>query len=141
MTPTIQSASLLTDFFKPWNEWFDNGLMDRTITVPAVNVLENGDHYTISLAAPGLKKEEFNIHVDGNILTISSEKEQKKEEKDERFTSKEYSYSSFSRSFNLPDDVKQDKIDAHYDNGVLKIQLPRKEESKKLLSSRNISVK
>ena len=141
MMPSIQTPSLLSDFFKPWNEWFDNGLMDRTITIPAVNVLENGDHYTISLAAPGLKKEDFNIQLDGYILSISSEKEEKKEEKDERFTRKEYSFSSFSRSFNLPDDVKQDKIDAHYENGVLKILLPRKEENKKLAASRNISVK
>lgn len=141
MMPTFQTPSLLSDFFKPWNEWFDNGLMERTLTVPAVNVLENGDHYTISLAAPGLKKEDFNIRIDGNILTISSEKEEKKESKDERFTRKEYSYSSFSRSFNIPDDVKQDKIDAHYDNGVLHIQLPRKEENKKLAASRNIAVK
>jgi Molecular chaperone (small heat shock protein) len=142
MMPTIQTPSLFTDFFTPWNEWFDNGsLMERTLTIPAVNVKENGDHYSISLAAPGLKKEDFNIRIEGNLLTISSEKEEKTEQKEERFTRKEYSFSSFSRSFNLPDDVKQDNINAHYENGVLNIQLPRKEENKKIFATRKIAIK
>jgi len=85
----------------------------------------------LSLAAPGMKKEDFKIDVDGNILTISSEKEENKEDKNKKFTRKEYSYSSFSRSFSLPEEIKQEKINAKYEDGVLKISLPRKEESKK----------
>ena len=88
--------SVFDDYFKPWNEWFDNsGLLGRTMNVPSVNITEHKNEYQVSLAAPGLKKDDFKIDVDGNMLTISSEKEESKEEKDKRFTRKEYSYSSF----------------------------------------------
>ena len=75
------------------------------------------------------------------MLTISSEKEEKKEEKDEKFTRKEYSFTSFSRSFTLPDDAKPEAIDARYENGELKITLPRKEASKKEAATKRIAVK
>ena len=127
------------DFFKPWNEWFDGGAIGRTMNVPAVNITEQKNEYLVSLAVPGLKKEDFKIDVDGNMLTISSEKEEKKEEKEERYTRKEYSYSSFSRSFTLPEEINQEKIDAKYEDGVLKISLPRKEEAKKI-SAKHIAV-
>src|SRR5665647_682256 len=91
--------SVFDDFFKPWNEWFDGGLSGRVMNIPAVNITEQKDDYQVSLAAPGLKKDDFKIDVDGNMLTISSEKEEKKEEKEERYTRKEYSYSSFQRCF------------------------------------------
>jgi HSP20 family protein len=142
LTRSLMTPSLFNDFFKPWNEWFDNGdLLERIMTVPAVNVTESVDHYTVSLAAPGLTKDDFNITIEGNMLTISSGKEERKEEKDDRLTRKEYSYSSFSRSFTLPEDVKQDNIDARYENGVLNIKLLRKEEAKKLTASKRIAVK
>jgi HSP20 family protein len=134
--------SVFDDFFKPWNEWFGNsGLLGRSMTVPAVNITDNKDDYKLSLAVPGLKKSDFKIDIDGNILTIRSEKEESKEEKEERFTRKEYSFSSFSRSFTLPDDVRQDKIEASYEDGVLKVMLPKKEEAKKMALSKNIAVK
>ena len=123
--------SAFDDFFKPWNEWFDGGSWSRTLKVPAVNITEHQGEYIVSLAAPGLKKEDFKIDVDGNMLTISSEKEENKEEKDERFTRKEYNYSSFSRSFNLPEEINQEKIDARYADGVLKVTLPCKDGTKK----------
>ncbi len=133
--------SVFDDFFKPWNEWFDNGgFAGRTMNVPAVNITEEKDAYLVSLAAPGCKKEDFKIDVDGNMLTISSEKEESKEEKDKKFTRKEYNYSSFSRSFTLPDEINREKIEAKYEDGVLKISLPRVEEAKKT-GSKNISVK
>ena len=119
--------SLFDDFFKPWNEWFEGGLSMRTVKVPAVNITEQKNEYLVSLAAPGLKKENFKINVDGNMLTISSEKEENKEEKDKKFTRREYSYSSFSRCFTLPEEINQAKIEAKYEDGVLKISLPRKE--------------
>ena len=133
--------SVFDDFFKPWNEWFDNGgLWGRTMNVPAVNITEQKDDYLVSLAAPGLKKEDFKIDVNGNMLTISSEKEESKEEKDKRFTRKEYNYSSFSRSFTLPEEINKEKIDARYEDGVLKISLPRREEAKKP-AAKQIAVK
>lgn len=123
--------SVFDDFFKPWNEWFDGGFRGRVLNVPAVNITEQKDAYEVSLAAPGLKKDDFKIDVDGNMLTISSEKEEKKEEKDKRYTRKEYNFSAFSRSFTLPDEVIKEKIQAKYEDGVLKIMLPYNEEVKK----------
>lgn len=134
--------SVFEDFFKPWSQWFDDSaLVKRVANMPPVNIRENGSHYTVTLAAPGLKKEDFHIDLDGNMLTISSEKEEKKEEKAEKFTRKEYSYTSFSRSFTLPDDAKPEAIDARYENGELKITLPRKEVSKKEAATKRIAVK
>ena len=133
--------TVFEDFFKPWNEWFDNGgLLGRAMNIPAVNITEQKNDYLVSLAAPGMKKEDFKIDVDGNMLTISSEKEETKEEKEKKFTRKEYNYSSFSRSFTLPDEVNKEKIDAKYEDGVLKISLPRKEEVKKP-TAKQIAVK
>ena len=133
---------LFDDFFKPWNEWFGNGgdLWGRVLTVPQVNITENKNEYMVSLAAPGMKKDDFKIDMDGNMLTISSEKEENKEEKDKKFTRREYSYSSFSRSFTLPDEVNKEKIEARYEDGVLKLSLPRKEEVKRNLT-KSIAVK
>ncbi|MBK8090394.1 MAG: Hsp20/alpha crystallin family protein [Chitinophagaceae bacterium] len=138
MLPTV-----FDDFFKPWNEWFDNGgsLMGRMMTVPAVNIVEDKNDYKVSLAVPGMKKDDFNIDVEGNMLTISSEKEESKEEKDEKYNRKEYSYSSFSRSFTLPEEVNKEKIEAKYEDGVLKLMLPKKDEVKKLAASKHIAVK
>ena len=129
------------DFFKPWTDLFDNGDWKlRPLNLPAVNITEEPNSYQLSLAAPGMKKEDFKIDVDGNMLTISSEKEEKKEDKNKKFTRKEYSYSSFCRSFSLPEEIKQDKIEAKYEDGVLKISLPRKEEAKKA-EAKKIAVK
>lgn len=130
--------ALFDDFFRPWNEWFHNG---RTLTVPAVNITENKEDYKVAVGAPGLKKSDFNIDVEGNILTISCEKEEKKEEKDEQHARREYNYSSFSRSFTLPDEVNREKIEAVYEDGVLRLTLPKKEEVKKAALSKHISIK
>lgn len=138
---TAKAPFVWDDLFRPWNEWFDNnGLWGRTMNVPAVNITENENGYEVSLAAPGLKKDDFKIAVDGNMLTISSEKEENKEEKEKKFTRKEYSYSSFRRSFTLPEEINREKIAAGYEEGVLKIALPKKEEAKKE-SAKQIAVK
>lgn len=134
--------SVFDDFFKPWDLLVDDSrIMNRMANVPAVNIQENSDNYTVSLAAPGLKKEDFKIDVEGNMLSISSEKEETKETKEETFSRREYSYNSFSRSFTLPEDVKMEAIDARYENGELKIVLPRKEEAKKANVTKKIEVK
>ena len=137
MTP-----SLFDDFFKPWNEWFDteSSFLSRTVRIPSVNITENKDEYSVSLAVPGMKKDDFKIDVDRNMLTISCEKDETKEEQDKKYTRREYSYSSFSRSFTLPDEVNSEKIDARYEDGLLKISLPRKEEAKKS-AAKQIAVK
>jgi HSP20 family protein len=105
----------------------------RSQMVPAVNILEDEHKYSVEVAAPGLKKDDFKVEIDNNVLTISSEKEEKHEEKDEHgnYTRREFSYASFNRSFNLPDDVIEvDKVNAKYENGVLKLDLPKKEAAR-----------
>lgn len=134
--------SVIDNFFKPWGEWFDDSsLWGKMLTVPAVNITDDKDGFNVSLAVPGMKKEDFNIDVDGNMITISCEKEENNEEKDATFTRKEYNYSSFKRSFTLPEEVNKEKIDARYEDGVLKLILPKKEEVKKMLTSKHITVK
>ena len=130
------------DFFKPWNEWFTNGdsLFNRSLTVPAVNISETKDQYEVSLAAPGMKKDDFRIDVEGDLLTISSEKEENKTENEKKFTRREYSYSSFRRTFTLPKDVNKEKIEARYENGVLILSLPLKPEIRKE-AAKQIAVK
>ena len=138
--PTLMPL-VFEDFFKPWNQWFDDSSLVRRVTnLPAVNITENEDHYTVALAAPGLKKDDFKIDIDGNIINISSEKEETKEQEDKKYNRKEYSYTSFQRSFTMPEDVKQDAIDARYQDGVLTVTLPRT-EAKKLTVAKTITVK
>lgn len=137
---TDQFPSVWDEFFKPF-DWFPNRGFFKPATVPAVNISDSDDHYQLSLAAPGLNKNDFNIDIEGNMLTVSCEKEDTKEEKDARHTRKEYNYSSFTRSFTIPDEVMKEKIEASYNDGVLKITLPKKEEAKKTALSKQIQVK
>lgn len=131
---------VLDDFFKSWNDRFDGGLWGSVINVPPVNITEQKDDYLVSLAAPGMKKEDFHIDVNGNLLTISSQKEESVEEKEEKFTKKEYSYASFERCFTLPEEVNKERIEARYEDGILKLLLPKNEEAKKRLLSKHIEV-
>jgi HSP20 family protein len=130
--------SFVNDFFKPWNDWFDNGF-EKTLSIPAVNITENNGQYNVSVAAPGMKKEDFKIDLEGDLLTISAEKEETKEDKDKQYNRREYNYSSFSRSFTLPEEVKRDKIEAKYEDGVLKLVLPKSETAK--VAAKSITVK
>jgi len=133
--------TLFDEFLRPWNNWFDMGFGERTVTVPSVNVVDNKDEYRLSLAVPGMTKDDFNIDVNGSMITVSCEKEESKDEKEKNYTRKEYNYTSFSRSFQLPDEVNKEKIDAHYENGVLRVTLPKKEDAKKLIANKHITVK
>jgi len=142
LTKSVTLPTVFDDFFKPWNDWFGNGsLWGKPLTIPAANVIENKDDYKITLAAPGLKKSDFDIDLQGNLLTISCDKEENKEEKDTRHTRKEYSFTSFSRSFNMPEDVLKEKIGASYDDGLLTLVLPKTEDGKKAKLSKHITVK
>lgn len=121
-----------------WNDLFNDdffrgrSLANSEFTVPAVNIKENAENYTIELAVPGKKKEDFNIELDHNLLTISSEEktESTEDNKDRNYTKREFKYSSFSRSFTLPDAADSEKIKASYDEGILKIEIGKKEEAK-----------
>jgi len=139
---TERRPSFFEGFFNtPILDFFDSGFPSGTLNIPAVNISERKNDYLLAVAAPGLKKEDFTINVEGNLLTISSEKEQQTEEKDERCTRQEYSYSSFERNFTVPEEVNKEKIDARYQDGVLKLVLPKKEGAKKMAASKKIAVK
>lgn len=135
-----------TDAVNPFvNNVFDNlfndsFLTDRLVTrVPAVNITETDTAYEIDLAAPGLKKSDFKINVDKNIISISAEKHDDKESEEKSYTKREYNYSSFTRSFTLPDTVDYNNIDASYIDGVLKVTIGKKEEA--IISKKQIEVK
>lgn len=101
-----------------------------TSSVPAVNILESDTHYTLELAAPGIQKEDFNITIEDNRLVISVEKESQHEESTEgKVTKREFNYQSFKRSFSLSDEINQDGIKASYNNGILTVELTKKEEA------------
>jgi HSP20 family protein len=102
---------------------------DHYKSLPAVNIAENDDSYVIEVAAPGLEKKDFSVSLENDCLTISSEKENKSEESNERYTRKEFMYHSFRRSFTLPDTVNSDKIKASHKNGILYVTVPKKDEA------------
>lgn len=108
-------------------------LAEKTLfgKMPATNIRETDKEYIIELAAPGLKKKDFLVDVDNGSLEIKVEKEDEKEEKEEQFTRREYSYNAFYRSFVLPETVNAEKIEARYEDGILKVQLPKIAEAKR----------
>ncbi|MCF8224348.1 MAG: Hsp20/alpha crystallin family protein [Bacteroidales bacterium] len=125
--------SLIDKFFEgDMMDWNYSNFAGSDSTLPAVNIKENADEYEIEVAAPGMEKKDFNINYDNGRLTISSEKENKKEVKEhETVARREFSYQSFQRSFTVSENaVNADNIQAKYDNGILKISLPKREEIK-----------
>ncbi len=97
------------------------------MNVPSANVEEKVNEYVVELAAPGLERKDFKVEINKHMLTISSEKEEEKKEVKEGYSRKEFSYTAFSRSFSLPENVKEGNIDAKYQNGILKISIPKKD--------------
>jgi len=122
----VPFPSIIDELFKP--DWL-GGIQNFNSNIPAVNIKETDTSFGIELAAPGKNKEDFNIEIDHNVLTISSENKSEKEKKEEKYTRKEFSYTSFRRSFTLPDSVNADFINATYENGVLNVVLPKREEA------------
>jgi HSP20 family protein len=124
---------MFDDFFSRdlWNWGLANSSSTNT-TVPLVNIKETNENFEVEMAAPGMDKNDFKVELDGNLLTIVSEKNEENEVKEgERYSKREFSYQSFQRSFQLPKDVVDaDKIEAKYENGVLKLIVPKKEEAK-----------
>ena len=120
--------SVFDDFLN--TDWL-GGIEHKNFNTPAVNIIESDSDFSIQLSAPGRKKEDFEIEVNENILTISSETESAKDEKDLKgtYTRREFKYNSFKRAFELPETVNEDKIDASYLNGILMITLPKTEQA------------
>lgn len=128
-----QMPVLFDDFFnRDVFNWGTQNFSDTNTTVPAVNIKETPEHYEVEVAAPGMTKADFTIELDGNALTISSARSnQQVQRDDERYTRKEFSYQSFRRTFTLPKEVVDiENIGARYDNGLLQLLIPKKEEAK-----------
>ena len=125
--------SLIENFFgRDINDFFNTN-MPAVHNLPAVNVVEHNDGFRIEVAAPGLKKEDFKLSLNHNNLTISAYQETQKEDQDtngEKYARREFSYSSFQRTFTLPGSIDADNIQANYADGVLKISLPKRDEAK-----------
>ncbi|WP_203229464.1 Hsp20/alpha crystallin family protein [Aureibaculum marinum] len=120
--------TIFDDFFRDWSS---TNFSKTNTSLPAVNIKENEDEFTVEVAVPGMNKKDFQIDLDNDVLTISSEKEAENEETKDNYTRREYSYQSFKRSFNLPKNVvDSDKIKATYKNGELSIVIPKLEEAK-----------
>ena len=114
-------------------DWSNANFSPTGTTIPSVNIKETENDFHVEVAAPGMNKEDFNIELDNNILTISSEKSNENVEKEgEKYSKREFSYQSFQRSFTLPQGmVNEDKIKAEYKDGVLNLTIPKREEAKK----------
>ncbi len=125
--------NLLTPDFLDFNanNLFNDRFWLKRMNEPALNIKEKKDEFEIELAAPGYNKKDFEVTIDNGCLNISAKKEMSKEEKDENYTRKEFSYASFERSLQLPDNIISEKIKAKYDNGILKFNLSKKAEAKK----------
>jgi HSP20 family protein len=135
MLPTISKRS-----FNPFymNDLFDEDFLpvftNRTDSMPAVNIKEDEKNYILELAIPGSDKKDLKIDVNEDVLTVSSEIKKETEDNKDGYKRKEFSYSSFCRSFFIPENVNREKIDANYKDGVLTIALPKQEEDKKKLT-------
>ncbi len=129
--PTVFDNFLNRDIFN----WGSSNFSEANTTIPAVNIKETADNYEVEVAAPGMTKKDFKVQLDGNVLTITSEKSSQKEESEEvRYSTREFSYQSFSRTFNLQKDVVDtEKLVAKYEDGVLHLLIPKKENVKQKL--------
>ena len=131
MMPIMRTNSWIPTVF---NDLFNNEFMPKvSATAPAINVKETDKAYTVELAAPGMKKEDFNVHIndEGNLLIkMEKHEEQKEEDKSARYLRREFSYSKFEQTLILPDDVEKDQISAKVEHGVLTVELPKHEEQK-----------
>jgi HSP20 family protein len=137
MFPSVVSKlvnPLFEDFFtRDISDWADRSISAIGINLPSVNLKETDTKLEIELAAPGLKKEDFKIEVNNNMLVISAEKEEKKETSDKKdnYVRKEFNYQSFYRSFNLPDYADENKIEASYKDGILDVIIAKKPSDKR----------
>jgi len=122
----------LFDDFLTRDLWGSSNNSSTSTTIPAVNIRETNENFEVEMAAPGMTKNDFRIELDGNMLTITSEKNEEREQKEgEKYTRREFSYQSFQRSFQLYKDVVDaEKIQAKYENGVLHLIIPKREEAK-----------
>ncbi len=121
---------LVNDFLNDFPATFGKTMREDVFGFPPVNIRENADAYQLDIAAPGLEKSDFNLNLDKNILTVSTEKKEENKEENPKFIRKEFSYKAFKRSFTVDEKIDATNISAKYENGILKVALPKKEEVK-----------
>ena len=125
--PSVFDRLFENDLF----DWSNRNFSATNTTLPSVNIKESNEDFEVEVAAPGLNRDDFKIEVEHGLLRISSEKEVSNETADgQQFTQREFSYQSFCRSFTLPNSADSDKIGAKYENGILRISIPKKEEAR-----------
>jgi len=136
MLPTIRKNRSINPFYMSnlFDEDFFPVLSNMTSSMPAVNIKEDEKSYKLDLAIPGMDKKDMKIDINEDVLTVSSETKNETEDKKDGYKRKEFSYSSFCRSFYIPENVNRDKITAAYKDGILNIELPKQEEEKTKLS-------
>ena len=126
--------------YKPflWSSLFDDDFFpvvsQRNTSMPAVNIKEDDKRFSLDLAVPGIDKKDLKIEISDDVITVSSEHKEEKEDNRDDYKRREFSYTSFCRSFYLPENVNKEKIDANYKDGILTIVLPKEEEEKTKLS-------
>jgi HSP20 family protein len=137
MLPTITRRSF-RPFYMPdiFDDDFFPVLSNRNSSTPAVNVREEDKNYILDLAIPGVDKKDLKIEINEDVLTISSEMKNESEENRDGYSRKEFSYSSFSRSFNIPENVNREKIEASYKDGILSVALPKQKEEKNKITKK-----
>ena len=125
-----------------FNDFFDNDWMMKTnATAPAINVVESDKDYKVEVAAPGMKKEDFNIHLgENNELVITMEQKNENKEEHKKYLRREFAYSKFQQSFILPDDIEKEKISASVNDGILTIELPKQAPEEKAKVNRVIEI-
>lgn len=144
----LNHAKNLASNYSPFNDLFDSFFKDSYVNdralskVPAVNIVESDNNYEVQLAAPGLKKEDFKLQLEENVLTISAEKKtastQEENKENRKITRQEFSLTSFSRAFTLPEQADTNSINATYEDGILNVTIGKKEEAK--VVSREITI-
>lgn len=130
---------LMNELFHDLPVSFGKSIREDVLHFPPANIVEKQDFYQIDLAAPGMEKADFNIHLDGKLLSISSEKKTESTGENEKLIRREFGYKSFKRSFTLDDKIDAANITARYENGILTLELPKKEEVKQ--GAKNITIK
>jgi HSP20 family protein len=134
MLPTISRRTFSPFLSNLFDDDFLPVLTSRTSSMPAVNIKENEKSFLLELAVPGIDRKDLKIDINEDVLTISSESKNETEEGKDGYMRKEYSYSSFVRSFYIPENVNRDKIGANYKDGILSVELPKMEEEKSKIS-------
>lgn len=125
-------SNFFNDFLnRDWYDWSNQNFSLTNTTIPSVNIKETENEFEVEMAAPGMEKDDFKLEIHNNVLSISSEKQSgNKSEEGKNITRREFSYQSFSRSFTMPVIVDMEKISAKYENGILRVIIPKKEEAK-----------